>query len=161
MADFGISVSSVLLIPNSQKQTFSNGDNVDSHSFSFFAGTVENKTQSNGSILKSIESPKIYSIENNKKRWVTDVNAFVSNGYKWENVVLVLQSELEVFEDGENIYAVNSNLKQNGSLIKGSGYRVYLIENGNKKNKFLENYRYCSFLLAFCYDNSCIGAATL
>ena len=133
MADFGISVSSVLLIPSSQKQTFNNGDNVDSYSFSFSARTVENKTQSNGSILKSTESPKIYSIENNKKRWITDVNSFVSNGYKWENVVLVLQSELEVFEDGENIYAVNSNLKQNGSLIRGSSYKVYLVENGSKK----------------------------
>ena len=133
MADFGINISSVLLIPSSQKQTYHNGNNIDSYSFSISAGMVENKTQSNGSILKSTESPKIYSIENNKKRWITDINAFVSNGYKWENVVLVLQSELEVFENGENIYSVNSNLKQDGSLIRGSGYKVYLIENGNKK----------------------------
>ena len=78
-------------------------------------------------------SPKIYSIENNKKRWIVDISAFVSNGYKWENVVLVLESELETFKAGENIYAVNLNLKQDGSLIRGSGYRVYLIENGNKR----------------------------
>ena len=94
---------------------------------------MENKTQSNGSLLKSAESPKVYSIENNKKKWITDVDAFVSNGYKWENVVLVLESELEAFEDGENIYAVSSGLKQDGSLIRGGGYKVYLIENGNKE----------------------------
>ena len=133
MADFGIGISSVLLIPSSQKQIYNNGNNIDSYSFSISAGTVENKTQSNGSILKSTESPKIYSIENNKKRWITDINSFVSNGYKWENVILVLESELEVFENGENIYSVNLDLKQNGSLIKGSSYEVYLIENGNKK----------------------------
>ncbi len=133
MADFGINISSVLLIPSSQKQTFNNGNDAGNYSFSIFAETVENKTQSNGSILKSIKSPKVYSIENNKKRWIVDIDAFVSNGYKWENVVLVLESELETFKDGENIYSVNSNLKQDGSLIRGSGYRVYLIENGNKK----------------------------
>jgi hypothetical protein len=133
MADFGISISSVLLIPNSQKQTYNKGDNVDSYSFSISAKTVENKTQPNGSILKSIESPKIYSIKDNKKRWITDVNAFISNGYKWEDVVLVLQSELEAFEDGENIYAVSQKLKQDGALIRGSGYKVYLVENGSKK----------------------------
>ena len=133
MADFGIGIFSVLLIPSSQKQIYNNGNNIDSYSFSISAGTVENKTQSNGSILKSTESPKIYSIENNKKRWITDINSFVSNGYKWENVILVLESELEVFENGENIYSVNLGLKQNGSLIKGSSCEVYLIENGNKK----------------------------
>ena len=133
MADFGISISSVLLIPSSQKQIYNNGDSADTYSFSIFAKTVENKTQSNGSLLKSAESPKVYSIENNKKRWITDVDAFVSNGYKWENIVLVLESELEAFEDGENIYAVSSGLKQDGSLIRGGGYKVYLIENGNKK----------------------------
>jgi hypothetical protein len=133
MADFGINISSVLLIPSSQKRTSNNGNNVDSYAFSIFSETVENKTQPNGSILKSIESPKIYSIRDNKKRWIIDVNAFVSNGYKWENVVLVLQSELEAFKDGENIYAVNLNLKQSGSLIRGSGYKVYLVENGSKK----------------------------
>jgi hypothetical protein len=133
MADFGINIYSVLLIPSSQKRTSNNGNNVDSYAFSIFSETVENKTQPNGSILKSIESPKIYSIRDNKKRWIIDVNAFVSNGYKWENVVLVLQSELEAFKDGENIYAVNLNLKQSGSLIRGSGYKVYLVENGSKK----------------------------
>ena len=133
MADFGINISSVLLIPSSQKQIYNNGNNVDSYSFSIFAETVEKKTQSSGSILKSIESPEVYFIENNKKRWITDINAFALNGYKWENVVLVLQSELDVFENGENIYAISSNLKQNGSLIRGSGYKVYLIEDGNKK----------------------------
>lgn len=133
MSDFGINISSVLIIPSSQKQTAAGGDNINSYSFSIFAETLENKKQINGSILKSIASPKIYSIENNKKRWITDVDAFVSNGYKWENVVLVLQSELEAFENGENIYAVKPSLKQNGSLIKGSGYKVYLIENGGKK----------------------------
>ena len=133
MADFGINISSVLLIPSSQKQTSNNGNDAKSYSFSIFAETVENKTQSNGSILKSIKSPKIYSIENNKKRWIVDISAFVSNGYKWENVVLVLESELETFKAGENIYAANLNLKQDGSLIRGSGYMVYLIENGNKR----------------------------
>jgi len=133
MADFGINISSVLLIPSSQKQTSNNGNDADSYSFSILAKTVENKTQSNGSLLKSTKSPKIYAIENNKKRWIADINAFVLNGYKWKNVVLVLESELEVFENGEDIYAVNSNLKQDGSLVRGDGYKVYLIENGNKK----------------------------
>ena len=133
MADFGMNISSVLLVPSSQKQIYNNGDIVNNYSFLISAKTVEKKTQSNGSLLKSTESPQIYSVENNKKRWITDVNAFISNGYKWENVVLVLQSELEVFGNGENIYAVNLNLRQNESLIRGIGYKVYLVENENKK----------------------------
>ena len=133
IADFGISIISVLLIPNSQKQIYNNGEDVDSYSFSILAKTVEKKTQPSGSILKSTESPKVYSIKNNKKKWIVDANAFISNGYKWENIVLVLQSELEVFEDGENIYATSSDLKQDGSLIKGSGCKIYLVENKSKK----------------------------
>ena len=132
MTDFGINISSVLLIPSSQKE-IDNQVNFKNYSFSVSAETVAKKTQSDRSLLKSLKNPEIYFIENNKKRWIINADAFVSNGYRWKDVVLVLENELEIFENGENIYALNLNLKQDGSLVKGSGFEVYLIENRNKK----------------------------
>lgn len=132
MTDFGINISSVLLIPSSQKE-IDNQANLENYSFSISAETVEKETQSDRSVLKSLKNPEIYFIENNKKRWIINADAFVSNGYKWKDVVLVLEKELEIFEDGENIYALDLNLKQDGSLIKGNDFKVYLIENRNKK----------------------------
>ena len=55
-----------------------------------------------GSLVKS-NSAKVYLIENGKKRWITAVEVFVSNGYDWGNVVVVSKEKLEVYEDGEEI----------------------------------------------------------
>jgi hypothetical protein len=133
--EFGRSVSSVLIIPSSQKQKSGFSDNnIDSYSFSLSVKVVESpilEIYSNGSLLRSIDGEKVYLIENNKKRWITSAAVFISNGYKWEDISQITDEELNSYLEGENIS--NSNLKPDGSLLKGSDPKVYLIENGKKR----------------------------
>ncbi|MFZ2969697.1 MAG: hypothetical protein WA063_00965, partial [Minisyncoccia bacterium] len=75
--------------------------------------------------------PEVYLIENGKKRWFTSAAAFISRGYKWENIINVPGYELSSYPDGNDVSPLN--LKPNGSLIKASGPEVYLIENGKKR----------------------------
>jgi len=131
ISNFGKDVSRVVVIPSSQKQDFGFGNDISSHSFSISAGMTDSKRHADGSLLRSAGNSQVYLIENGKKRWITTVLAFVSNGYKWENINQVSDEELNSYPNGENILALN--LKPDGSLIKGSGFQVYLIENGKKR----------------------------
>lgn len=130
--NFGREISSVLLILNSQKQETGFNNNISNYSFSISAKMAKQKLYSDGSLLKSTESPMVYLIEDGKKRWVTTSAVFVSNGYKWENIILVLPRELIPYPNGENI-STSYNLKLNGSVIKGYSPKVYLIENSKKR----------------------------
>ncbi|MDF1497844.1 MAG: hypothetical protein P1P85_00600, partial [Patescibacteria group bacterium] len=55
-----------------------------------------------------------------------------SRGYKWNDIIIVTDSELELYPSGENVIA-SFNPMPNGSLLTDSGYKVYLIENGKKR----------------------------
>jgi len=132
--NFDKDVSSVLVIPSSQKQKSDFGSNINNYSFSISTKMVKSlisQMYKDNSLLRSVNGEKVYLIEKGKKRWIENIAAFVSNGYKWEDVILVMQYELDRFENGENIHA-KLNLMPNGSLIKGSGPKVYLVD-GNKK----------------------------
>jgi len=89
------------------------------------------KKYADGSLLRATNSEKVYLLENNKKRWITSIAAFMLGNYKWEDVKLVPPDDLRLIDEGENISA--PALKPDGSLLKGSGPKVYLLENGKKK----------------------------
>jgi len=129
--NFGKNISSVLTAPSSQKRETGFGDNIESYSFSISVKLTEVKTYPDGSLLRASDSEKVYLIENGKKRWVDSSAAFVLNGYQWDDVILVVSDELKLYESGENISV--SDLKDDGSLIKGTGDKVYLIEGGEKR----------------------------
>ncbi|MFZ2969793.1 MAG: hypothetical protein WA063_01450, partial [Minisyncoccia bacterium] len=129
--NFNSDVSSLVLIPSSEKQNSGFGGDINSYPFSISAKLGESIIYPDGSLLESINDPKVYLIENGKKRWFTSAAAFISGGYKWENITQVLPDELSIYSNGENISALGS--KPNGSLIKASGPEVYLIENGKKR----------------------------
>jgi hypothetical protein len=134
VSGFGKNVSSVLMIPSSQKQESGFSSNIGSYSFLLSVKVIEPsilKMYPDGSLLRSVDGPKVYLIENGKKRWITSVAAFNSNGYRWEDVLQITDEELSLYPDGEDISGLN--LRPNGSLIKGSGPKVYLIENGKKR----------------------------
>jgi len=60
-----------------------------------------------GKLIKYANLPKVYKIEDNKKRWIVDEQAFNYYQYDWANIVLVT----EEFVDGENITKpINQNI---------------------------------------------------
>jgi len=126
-------ISAVTVIPISHQKTSGFGNNINEYSFSFSIKFVKGEIYKDGSLLKSMGSDKVYAVENGKRRWITTPEIFVSNGYKWKDIVIVTDFELNIFPNGENIAGLNPSLKSNGSLLKGSGNKVYLIENGKKR----------------------------
>ncbi|MFW6135383.1 MAG: hypothetical protein ACOC7N_01015 [Chloroflexota bacterium] len=54
-------------------------------------------------ILKCHDSPHIYRLEGEEKRWIVDIDAFEAEGYVWEDVELVSCSYLRNLPDGETI----------------------------------------------------------
>lgn len=126
-------ISAVTVIPISHQKTSGFGNNINEYSFSFSIKFVKGEIYKDGSLLKSMGSDKVYAVENGKRRWITTPEIFVSSGYKWKDIVIVTDFELNIFPNGENIASLNSSLKSNGSLLKGSGNKVYLIENGKKR----------------------------
>jgi len=126
-------ISAVTVIPISHQKTSGFGNDIDKYSFSFSIKLAKGETYKNGSLLKSMGNDKVYLIENGKKRWITTAEIFAVNGYKWKDLVIVTDFELNIFSDGENISNLNPVLKSNDSLLKGSGNEVYLIENGKKR----------------------------
>ncbi len=56
-----------------------------------------------GSLVRKIETPEVYLIENCQKRWIVDPVVFVCGGYNWEDVISVSNDELNNCPTGENI----------------------------------------------------------
>jgi hypothetical protein len=54
-------------------------------------------------ILKCHDSPHIYRLEGEEKRWIVDIEAFEAEGYVWEDVEFVSCSYLRNLPDGETI----------------------------------------------------------
>ena len=70
---------------------------------------------------------KVYFIDNGRKRWVTSGGLFKTLGYQWKNVKDKSADYLVSVLDGP-VMAYPS-----GTLVKGSGATVYLIDNGQKR----------------------------
>ncbi len=129
--NFGKNISSILVIPSSQKKENGFGYNIENYAFSISVKLAGVKTYIDGSLLRASNDEKVYLIENSKKRWITSSAAFALNGYEWNSVILVISKELELYKTGEDI--IVSGLKKDGSLVKGAGNKIYLIEDGKKR----------------------------
>lgn len=44
---------------------------------------------SDGALIRSGKSPKVYLYDNGKLRWITDPDVFNSNNFVWENIIVV------------------------------------------------------------------------
>ena len=129
--NFSKNISSVLMIPSSQKRESGFGYNIENYPFLISVKLADVKTYADGSLLRASDSEKVYLIENGKKRWITSPAAFVLNKHKWNDIILVTSKELKLYENGKDI--IVSGLKKDGSLIKGAENKVYLIKNGKKR----------------------------
>jgi len=88
-----------------------------------------------GKLIKYVNSPKVYKIENNQKRWITSEEAFNYFGYNWSDIILAG----EEFLDGENItkptaqttdFVFERNLELGSSGEDVRQLQVYLNNNG-------------------------------
>ncbi|MEA1936612.1 MAG: hypothetical protein U9N04_00690 [Patescibacteria group bacterium] len=129
--NFEKNISSILIIPNSQKKESGFGYNIENYSFSISVKLSGVKTYTDGSLLRASDDEKVYLIEDSKKRWITTSATFALGGYKWNDIVLVIPKELELYKDGEDI--IVSELRKDGSLVKGAENKIYLIEDGKKR----------------------------
>jgi len=84
-----------------------------------------------GALIRAIGDTKVYALEDGLKRWIVNPSIFNGLGYKWSNIQVLPQDTL-------NSYILGSELSTtypypNGSLLKGDGPEVYLIEAGKKR----------------------------
>lgn len=97
-------------------------------------------TVSTGSLIRHHDDPKIYFIENNQKRWISSIEVFNSNNFKWENVKEVDKTTLDNIAEGPNISskiefqsAIPISLKSGDLIRSSSGPEVYIITSEGKK----------------------------
>lgn len=77
----------------------------------------------NGTLIKTATSPKVYVIIDNKKKWISTPEVFEQLGYKWTNVAIITEADLDKYPDFEDdlIRAIN-------------GYQVFLVVSGIKRH---------------------------
>ena len=71
-------------------------------------------------------SEKVYVIEHGLKRWIKTADIFNALGYSWANIASVPENTLNDIPPGKDI--TNSYQYPDGTLVKGDGPPVYLIE---------------------------------
>ena len=132
ISDFGDLVSKLAVIPSSQVKTSGFGNSEPLSAFSYSAKLIEPaaaivQKYPDGSLLRVEGGKKVYLIENNKKRWIASAAVF-SSRYCWNDIQKVFSGDLADIELGKNVDKLGD-----GSLIKGTSAKVYLIEGGQKK----------------------------
>ncbi len=81
-----------------------------------------------GTLVKSDSRDRIYLIEKNKRRAILSQQLFNLNKYKWSNVVSLPDRNLAIYPLGKTL------TYPEGSLIKGQGPEVYLVENEKRRH---------------------------
>ena len=93
----------------------------------------------------------IYLLENGKKRAFPSEAAFLSNSYKWTDVVNVSPTELSLIPNGP-VVAYNTHFRD-GYLVTSQGGGVYVVDNGtrrpfpNEATFFTYGYKYSDALV--------------
>jgi hypothetical protein len=77
-----------------------------------------------GSLVHSLQDPKVYLIQNGQKRWVATEAAFLAQGFRWSDVNTVEQHQLDEQPEGEAISATSS---LNWSLTTASSRTSHLL----------------------------------
>jgi hypothetical protein len=80
----------------------------------------------NGSLLLAPDG-KVYVLREGKRRWVPSPLIFEAR-YRWESIIAVSQEVINSYELGENEYYPD------GLLIRGSGPKVYMMQNNVKQH---------------------------
>jgi hypothetical protein len=54
-------------------------------------------------LVRAQNDQKVYLLENSTKRWIKTADVFIARGYKWENIDIVNQTEINAYQEGSNI----------------------------------------------------------
>lgn len=82
----------------------------------------------NGTILKSRTEENVFTIEQQQKRLITSAQLFERLGYKWENIVIAENKEVENLPTGKNM------IYPDGTLIHPNGAPdIYLVSQNQRR----------------------------
>lgn len=129
------SISSIVLIPSSVNINEALQNNQPKrYTFSLDVNLIspDEKVRADGTLIRFSGEEKVYLIESGKKRWITDSATFVARGYDWNGIILISEAELAIYPEGEYIKR-EVPLIISDALVKGSGPKVYLLENGTRR----------------------------
>ena len=75
--------------------------------------------------------PEVYILENGTKHWIPTIEVFNEFRFKWENIKVFSDLVIENYPQDDDWRKYDDY--PDGSLLKGSGPEVYLIELGKKR----------------------------
>ncbi len=75
--------------------------------------------------------PEVYILENGTKYWIPTIEIFNEFRFKWQNIKTYSNAIIESYPQDDDWSRYDDY--PNGSLLKGSGPEVYLIELGEKR----------------------------
>ena len=81
-----------------------------------------------GSLVKSFTRSRVYKIESGVRRAVPTADLFVASGFSWATIQEVSDRELSLWRIG------NPLPYPDGTLVKGSGEKVYMFESGKLRH---------------------------
>lgn len=87
----------------------------------------ENSSHPEGSLIKVKGTTGIYQIKGGKLNPITSREAFEANNLKWNKVLEVAKEQKEKFSQGSELNYPD------GTLLKGDGAGVYIIDKGAKR----------------------------
>lgn len=115
----GFSWSDITMINDEEMGLYPNGTDVD----------IKNLPVADNSLVKG-SNPQVYLIEESKRRWIRDEQAFMAYNFDWTKIVTISDLELLSYPEGE---ILSKSMFPDGTLIKGPDPKVYLIEDGKKR----------------------------
>lgn len=84
-------------------------------------------TPDEGVLIRGL-SEKVYVIESGLKRWIKTADIFNKLGYSWANIIRISDDILNNIPPGKDV--ASTYQYPDGTLIRGNGPQVYLIEKG-------------------------------
>lgn len=87
---------------------------------------IAGKAFPNGNIIKSNTNPKVYYLEDFKKRPIESPAIVESRGLKWNSLIVTSREDIESIPDGEQLKF------RDGALLSNRG-GVYIISNGLRR----------------------------
>jgi len=127
-------IKSIILIPNSQQIDDGVRENqVSEYPFSITIDITEpEKDATTEKLLIRLEgNEKVYLIENGEKRWIVNSTTFNYLGYDWNDIAAIDVEDFSEYPEGNKLEVIITS--SDGSLVRGSDDKVYLIENSQKR----------------------------
>lgn len=84
-----------------------------------------------GALIKGQTLPDVYVVSDGFKCRIKDESVFTALGYQWSNVISVPKTQINYNTSGSTISSADAHPE--GTLVKGSGSTVYLIDNQERR----------------------------